>query len=191
MDHETGGPGEEKSLIMDLRKLLRPFLSLPNFVLSFVFWILCSYPSLLVAQGTLPGVTRSAEVARVIDGDTIELVGGEKVRYLGIDAPEIHRKINDRWIRVDEPFSREAFEFNLKRVDGEHVRLEFDEETYDRYNRLLAYVFVGGNMINMELIEAGLVRVRIYPPNSKYELLFYQTQDQARARQQGLWGLNQ
>ncbi|HSG05060.1 MAG TPA: thermonuclease family protein, partial [Nitrospiria bacterium] len=155
----------------------------------FVLWIFCSLPSNLLAQPPLPGVSEPVEVARVIDGDTIELVGGERIRYLGIDAPETHRKVNGQWIPVGEPFSREAAEFNRQRVEGEKVRLEFDEDTHDRFRRLLAYVFIGDDMVNVELIEEGLVRVRIHPPNSKYEKLFIRTQDQARAQGRGLWGL--
>ncbi len=161
---------------------------LPRFLyIPFVLCFLLTPPSGFSAQTFVPGVDGSVVVKRVIDGDTIELVGGERVRYLGIDAPELHRKIKGRWVRVEEPFSEEAYDFNRDFVEGKGVRLEFDREIRDRYQRLLATVFVGDEMINVELIEAGLVRVRTYPPNSRYEELFEQEEQRARTEKKGLW----
>jgi micrococcal nuclease len=66
-------------------------------------------------------------VKRVIDGDTIVLNNGEKVRYIGIDTPE-----------RDEDYYNKAKEFNKKLVEGKTVRLETDVQQRDRYGRLLA-----------------------------------------------------
>lgn len=173
-------PAEKPTRLL-LSHLTR-FLFLP-----FVFCVFLVLPSCFSTQTSLPGVDAPVGVKRVIDGDTIELIGGERVRYLGIDAPELHRKVKGRWVEVKEPFSEEAYERNRDLVEGKGVRLEFDREIRDRYRRLLAYVFVGDEMINVELIEAGLVRVRIHPPNSRYEDLFNQEERLARTGKKGLW----
>ncbi|HSG05118.1 MAG TPA: thermonuclease family protein [Nitrospiria bacterium] len=171
----------EKPARLHFCRLTR-FLIIPLF-----FWIVLGFPSGLFAQTSLPGVDGPVLVIRVIDGDTIELKGGERVRYLGIDAPERHRRIQGRWVGVEEPFSEEAYVFNRERVEGKGVRLEFDREIRDHYRRLLAYVFVGDEMINEELIEAGLVRVRIHPPNFRYKDIFKQAEQKARLEGMGLW----
>src|SRR6187401_1781648 len=75
----------------------------------------------------------SAVVTRVIDGDTLELVGGERVRYLLVDTPE---STNGH----DECFGAEASEFNRSLVEGRRVALRYAEQCRDRYARLLAYV---------------------------------------------------
>jgi micrococcal nuclease len=126
-------------------------------------------------------------VKRVIDGDTIELSNGERVRYLGIDAPEMRRKVRGRWVEKTEPFAAEAYELNRRWVEGRSVRLEMDQETRDRYHRLLAYVFVNDHLVNAELITSGYVVVRLHPPNLRYADLFMKLQAEALAHQRGLW----
>lgn len=126
-------------------------------------------------------------VKRVIDGDTIELANGETVRYLGIDAPEMRRKVNGRWVERVEPFASEAYELNRRLVEGRRVRLELDREVRDRYHRLLAYVFVNDRLVNAELISSGYVVVRLHPPNLRYADLFMKLQTEALARHRGLW----
>jgi len=80
---------------------------------------------------------RSVKVKRVLDGDTIEIEGGERVRYLGINAPE-----------SGQPFSTEATRENERLVAGRAVNLEFDIQTQDRYGRLLAHIWVGDVLVN-------------------------------------------
>ncbi len=79
-------------------------------------------------------------VKRVIDGDTIELADKRIVRYIGIDTPEIRKKIEGKWIYNPQPYALEAKEFNRSLVENKQVRLEFDIVKKDRYDRLLAYV---------------------------------------------------
>jgi micrococcal nuclease len=126
-------------------------------------------------------------VKRVIDGDTIELVNGEMVRYLGIDAPEMRRKVHGRWIESSEPYAAEATALNRRLVEGQPVRLELDRESRDRYHRLLAYVFVKDHLVNAELISSGYVQVRLHPPNLRYAELFMKLQAEALAHHRGLW----
>ncbi len=87
-----------------------------------------------------------------------------------------------------EPFGKEAAEANRKLVDGKTVRLEFDVQQVDRYNRLLAYVFLEeGTFVNAWLVENGYAMVMTVPPNVKYQELFLKLQREAREARRGLW----
>ncbi|GAB4432666.1 MAG: hypothetical protein OHK0040_02800 [bacterium] len=102
-------------------------------------------------------VTKDGQVvSKVIDGDTIILENGEKVRYLGIDAPETHRKEDGKWVNVYEPFGEEATLFNRGLVEGKTVSLSFDREKRDSHGRILAYVYVKGVMVNTKILSEGL-----------------------------------
>lgn len=100
-------------------------------------------------------------VTRVIDGDTIVLENGTRVRYIGIDTPE-----------RDEAGYQEATEANRKLVEGKKVRLEYDVDRIDRYDRTLAYVYVNGIFVNAYLLENGFAEVMTIKPNVKYKELF-------------------
>jgi micrococcal nuclease len=73
----------------------------------------------------------------VNDGDTIVLANGWRVRYIGIDAPEI-----DYENHKSEPYGDKALSFNKKLVLSQKIGLEFDKDRHDRYGRLLAYIFL-------------------------------------------------
>ncbi|MBC7217855.1 MAG: thermonuclease family protein [Candidatus Caldatribacterium sp.] len=122
-------------------------------------------------------------VARVIDGDTIELANGEKVRYIGINTPELHHPQ-----KGVEYFAREAYEANRRMVEGKRVRLEFDVQRRDRYGRLLAYVYVDDIMVNEWLVANGYAQVATYPPNVRYAERFLKLEEEARRLGIGLWG---
>jgi len=115
-------------------------------------------------------------VTRVIDGDTIEVEGGVKVRYIGIDTPE-----------RGEPHYFEASEINRNLVQGERVRLEKDIEDKDEYGRLLRYVWVDDTMVNAELVRLGYAYSFYYPPNLKYQSYFLRLEKVARRERRGLW----
>ena len=118
----------------------------------------------------------------MIDGDTVVLVGGERVRYVGLDAPEIAHEG-----RRTEPFGNKAREANRKLVLRKKVRLEYDVERIDKYGRTLAYVWVDTTFVNACLIKEGLARVLVIPPNTKYETLFRRLEREARAAGRGIW----
>ncbi len=125
----------------------------------------------------------SFQVERAIDGDTIVLTNGERVRYIGIDTPETkHPK------KPVEYFGKEASEANQKLVEGKTVRLEFDVQKRDRYDRLLAYIYVDDIFVNAWLVENGYAQVATFPPNVKYQELFVKLQREARENKRGLWG---
>ena len=116
-------------------------------------------------------------VSRVIDGDTIELIDGIKIRYIGINTPE-----------VNQPGGKEATEANRALVEGEKVRLEYDVQQQDKYGRTLAYVYLeDGTFVNAELVKQGYAQVATYPPNVKYVDLFQKVQKEAQAEKRGLW----
>jgi len=125
----------------------------------------------------------SGVVARVIDGDTIELESGETVRYLMIDTPESTGGATDC-------FGDNAAQLNSDLVLGETVRLEYDVECEDRFGRLLAYVSIGDDEINTLLVERGYACVLHIPPNGDdREAEFEALEAAARAGGLGMWGV--
>ncbi len=128
-----------------------------------------------------------AVVQEVIDGDTVQLASGERVRYIGIDTPEVRVRREGRWVYAPEPFAEEASALNRRLVEGHRVRLEADREPCDRYQRRLAYLFVDEVFVNAELVRQGLAVVKIFPPNDKYQETLRSVQAGARARHTGLW----
>jgi len=121
-------------------------------------------------------------VARVLDGDTIELSSGEKVRYIGIDAPELHHPRKEV-----QYYAQGAYQANRNLVEGKRVTLELDVEERDRYGRILAYVYVNGVMVNEWLIAHGYAQVATFPPNVKYADKFRALEKEAKANGLGLW----
>lgn len=120
-------------------------------------------------------------IQRVVDGDSVVLESGGQVRYIGIDTPEMSRPV--------EAYAREAAAFNRKLVEGRQVRLELDVEHRDKYNRLLAYVYLeDGTFVNAELIRLGFARILTIPPNVRHADLFSRYQQEAREARRGLWG---
>ena len=151
-------------------------------------WVLAA---LLVVVLVLPvhagGEAVEARVSRVVDGDTIVVTVGavsERVRYIGVNAPEVHHPR-----RGEELGGREAATVNRALVQGRHVRLEMDVRPRDRYGRLLAYVWVGDVMVNAELVRLGYAQVMTVPPNVRHQERFVKLQREARERRRGLWGL--
>ena len=121
-------------------------------------------------------------VHRVIDGDTFVLSTGERVRFIGMDTPETHHPRKPK-----EPYGKEATKFTKKMVEGKYVELKYDKQRYDRYKRLLAYVYVDGIFLNAELVKRGLARATEYKPNVKYSKLFKKLERQAKAKKLGIW----
>jgi micrococcal nuclease len=129
-------------------------------------------------------------VTWVIDGDTIRIVGGQLVRYIGIDTPEIReRRNNGRWKYDPEPYAEEAKKLNESLVKGRRVKLEFDVQERDRFGRLLAYVYVGDIFVNQEIIRQGYAQLLTIPPNVRYVEQFKKTLFQARKEKRGIWKL--
>lgn len=125
-------------------------------------------------------------VVRVVDGDTIvvEIDGAEeKVRLIGIDTPESVHPDSDRNVE----YGKIASAYTEESLEGKAVSLEFDVEERDQYGRLLAYVYLDGQMFNEVLLAKGHAVVATYPPNVKYVDRFIELQTQARESGLGLW----
>ena len=119
----------------------------------------------------------------VDDGDTIVLIDGRRVRYIGIDAPEM-----ERHDRPAQPYAHAARKFNAHLVLSKNVRLEFDREKTDRYGRLLAYLFdETGSFVNRTLLAQGLAWVLYRYPNDRYHAMLLKTQQDAMAARKGIW----
>ena len=125
---------------------------------------------------------REAEVARIIDGDTIELTSGERIRYLMIDTPETTGG-------KDECFGANAVTLNTALVLGKRVALRYDVECEDRFGRALAYVSVDGREVNSLMLERGYACVLHVPPNGDSRAAeLAALEDAARSARRGLWG---
>lgn len=129
-------------------------------------------------EGETCGPSRGV-VERVVDGDTIVLAGGLKVRYLNVDTPEATTQV--------ECFGPEAAEYNRSRVEGREVELTYDAECHDRYGRLLARVWVDGVDVGLDEVRNGYGCVLIIEPNVGARETFEEAEQVAQARGHGLW----
>jgi len=124
------------------------------------------------------------QVERVVDGDTLLLTNRARIRLIGVDTPETVRPNS----RV-QPWGPEAAEFTRKFVAKGEVRLQFDRERVDDYDRFLAYVWVGNQMLNEELIRTGLGKaVTRFPYSYSMKKRFLRAQQKAKQAARGLWG---
>ena len=135
-------------------------------------------------------------VTRAVDGDTLVLENKERVRLIGIDTPEMHEsdklerdaRRSGQDTETIKQLGRRAYEFTKKLVEGKRVRLEFDAERFDKYNRLLAYVYLeDGTFVNAEIVRQGYASLLTIPPDVKYAELFQKLYKEAREKKRGLW----
>lgn len=132
-------------------------------------------------------------VTRVVDGDTLDVAisegargptVSERVRLIGIDTPESVRPGE-----IPECFGPEASRrLNELTPPGTPVRLERDVEARDPFGRLLAYVYLGDDMVNMTLAREGFAEALSIPPNTAFAREFRSAVASARGRGSGLWG---
>ena len=150
---------------------------------KYLVYVLCVFLIFFIS-GCRPVSTGDyyARVVYIYDGDTVKLDNGERVRYLGIDTPEMNYNNPPA-----ERFAEEAKRFNFNLVDKRKVRLEFDTVKRDKYDRLLAYVYIDDVFVNAKMIEEGYAKVYIIPPNVKYADDFLDLQRKAKAGNKGIW----
>jgi micrococcal nuclease len=146
--------------------------------------LLASAPFGAASAGQAPSATAHAtlRVRKVIDGDTITVSGIGTVRLLGVDAPE-----KAGGYRPSEPYGDEATRFMKSLLDGKLVRLEYDGERKDPYDRTLAYVYLeDGTLANEAIIRAGLAETyRRFTYRLKPQ--FQAAEKEARDAHRGMW----
>ena len=124
--------------------------------------------------------TYAQTVTRIIDGDTIELETGERIRYIGMDTPE-----------RGEPFYDEATDFNSSLVLNKTIRIKYGKEKLDRYDRTLAYLYVptdnGEIFVNAWIVQHGWAEEAEYPPNTRYVEVFKYLEKEAKRNKIGVW----
>lgn len=131
------------------------------------------------------GGSENVTVQRVVDGDTfIALTGSSRfrVRLIGVDTPET--------VKPGAPigcFGPEASAYAKKTLTGKQVRLVYDVDRYDRYRRVLAYVYLGKTFFNLDLVQRGYAVVDTVPPDVAHVRDFVAAQRAARASRAGLW----
>jgi micrococcal nuclease len=137
------------------------------------------------------GPTEEASLARVVDGDTIRvIVDGveERVRYVGIDTPEL----NETSGATPEPYGEAATAANARLLSEGRLVLEKDVSERDRYGRLLRDIWVEEEgtwtLVNLVLVAKGYAQVSTYPPDVRYVDALLAAQAEARAAGHGLWG---
>ena len=137
------------------------------------------------------GPTQEATLVRVVDGDTIRvMVGGaeERVRYIGIDTPELNMSTP----ATPDPYAEAATDANARLLAGGRLVLEKDVSERDRYDRLLRNVWLerdgAWTFVNLALVAEGYAQVSTYPPDIKYVDLLVAAQRAAREDGRGLWG---
>jgi micrococcal nuclease len=118
-------------------------------------------------------------VQRIVDGDTLVCTGGDRIRLLLIDAPELSQR----------PFgARARSELDRLAPRGTRLGVELDVQHLDRYGRTLAYLWLSdGRMVNEELLLAGVALVSVHPPNVRHVQRLRDAVATARANGAGLW----
>lgn len=126
-------------------------------------------------------------IETVYDGDTITTTSGQKIRLLGINAPEIESRY-----RSEEAGGIESAKWLKSKLEGQSVYLEYDHLRQDKYNRTLAHIFtLDGEHINLSLIKNGLAFVTLISPNLRYEQALISAQTLAEREQIGLWQMKE
>lgn len=145
--------------------------------------LLYAFESLWPAEGQIRETGEWHMVSRVVDGDTIEIDTGERVRYIGINAPESVKPNSSV-----ECFGFESGVYNKQLVEGKRVRLEKDVSERDKYGRLLRFVYLeDGTLVNGKLVHGGYAYADTFPPDIAKADELKQAQREARASGRGLW----
>lgn len=141
------------------------------------------FPLPTVSPEITPVLSRErVRVTRVIDGDTIEIEGGRRVRYIGINTPET---VDPR--KAVECFGREASAQNRALVEEKEIEMEKDVSDKDKYGRLLRYIWLEDLFVNDYLVRQGFAQAATYPPDVKYQERLSEAEHQAREGKRGLW----
>lgn len=150
--------------------------------------LLCTVLAVAGCAGQSGSGYVDAVVERIVDGDTLVVnIRGEeeRVRLLLVDTPETSHPS-----KPVQPFGPEASEFAREVLEGRQVQLEFDGPERDKYDRLLAYVWVDGKLFNEMLLERGLARIAyVYDPPYRHYDLLTRAQEKSRKARIGIWSI--
>lgn len=135
----------------------------------------------------------TAVIGRVVDGDTVELKDGRRVRFVGVNTPESTTRT--------EPYGKVASDYTKKQLTGKTVYLEKDVSETDRYGRLLRIIWLAppssiseseirSKMYNAALVLGGYAEPSTYPPDVKYADYFRKFAIEARKAKKGLWSID-
>lgn len=126
------------------------------------------------------------EVVRVVDGDTVILnIDGQRTRVglIGIDTPESVAEDKSRNVKE----GKIASEYTKNLLENKKVRLEFDDEKKDVYERKLGYVFLDDEFINEKLLKEGMAKLYTKTTNQKYSERLKKAEEYARENKKGFW----
>jgi micrococcal nuclease len=129
------------------------------------------------------GPPQEAQVVRVIDGDTLVLADGARVRVLGIDAPELEHDGHPA-----DFLAHKAKAVLSELTLHQKLSLEYDRLHYDQYGRLLAYLYLPDHtFVNAALVRQGLARVYLIAPNLQHREALLAAQKEAIEANRGIW----
>jgi micrococcal nuclease len=157
------------------------FIVVPAFLLSLA----------VPGSATAPSEAFSSRVTHVSDGDTAYMTNldfgttaaswsGRKARFIGVDTPEVYGS--------SECYGQKASNFTKRKLDGQSIKVTYDIEKEDPYDRALVYIWKKGRLFNAVLVRKGYATVTIYEPNDLYEARLLRAERDARDANRGLWG---
>ncbi|MDD5136577.1 MAG: thermonuclease family protein [Candidatus Omnitrophica bacterium] len=176
---------------------IRKELKLTQAIVLAILVVIYAGAKLISGTGKPAAVkSETAVVARAVDGDTLKLSDGRRVRLIGVDTPEVHysnKLLRDsnrsgKDVKAIQALGKRSADFTRQLCEGKRVRMETDVKKFDKYGRLLAYVYLeDGTFVNARILEDGYGQVMTIPPNVKYADRFLKLQQQARDNHKGLW----
>ena len=165
-----------------------------GFVFILFLYGVYSLPTPSPTTNFIKPTVQVTKVIRVVDGDTIEIEGNIKLRYIGIDTPETKHPT-----KGVQCFGKEASNKNKELVEGKMIRMEKDVSETDKYGRLLRYIWLvephatksSELFVNDFLVRQGYAYASTFPPDVAYSKQFVVAQQEARENNRGLWSMCQ
>lgn len=146
----------------------------------------CSKKNISSKQDPVLSSKIKYEVIRIVYGDTNEVKDTNgikfKIRLIVIDTPETKHPKKGR-----EPFGPEATAFAKRHLSDKTIKLKFERDTFDRYNRVLTHVYLKRNHFNLMLLDSGMARTSFYKPNYQFKEKFEKHERVAKKKLIGLW----
>ena len=145
--------------------------------------IIFLFPGVVFASGR-----EEVSLSKCVDGDTAKFIINNKeetVRFLAVDTPETKHPT-----KGEEPYGKEASDYTCNKITkAKEIELEYDDNSdkMDKYDRLLAWVFVDGNLLQEDLIENGYAKVAYLYGEYKYTKRLQEKQEIASAKGIGIW----